>query len=213
MKTTIYLTRHGETEWNIHKRFQGWGDSPLTSLGKKQAEALRERIKEVDIDVIYTSPIGRAFETAQILKGNKNVEVVVHNGLKEFNFGLWEGMMTKEIEQHEEYKEQFFNLYNKPNKYVAFGGENLKEVKKRAYSAINDILGKYEGKNILIVTHGMTIKLLMLLFENSEDEEKFSTTVMGQASLTKVEVENKEYKVIFKDDKSHYGDDFVTRGW
>ncbi|MGL5152817.1 MAG: histidine phosphatase family protein [Clostridium sp.] len=213
MKTTIYLTRHGETQWNINKRFQGWADSPLTELGVKQAEALKGRLEDINVDVIYTSPIGRANDTANILKGNKNIEVVTHDGLKEFNFGIWEGMTTVELENHEEYKDEFYNLFNNPKEYKPFGGETLKEVKLRAYSAIDEIVRNNEGKDVLIVTHGMTIKLLMLLFENSGEEESFSTTVMGQASLTKIEVENGEFSVIYKDDKGHYGEGYVTKGW
>lgn len=61
--TKLYLTRHGETEWNEKGIIQGWGDSPLTALGIKQAEWLRDRMKDIHIDVIYASPIGRAYNT------------------------------------------------------------------------------------------------------------------------------------------------------
>lgn len=213
MKTTIYITRHGETVWNIDKRFQGWGNSPLTDLGKKQANTLRNRLRDMDIDVIYTSPIGRAYETAEILKGDKSIEVIAHEGIKEVNFGLWEGMTTKEISEHKEYGTELHNLFNNPNEYKPFGGETLRAVRKRCEKAVMEIIDKNRGENILIVTHGMTIKLLMLLFENVDAEEVFSTEVMGQASLTKVEFDGNEFKVVYKNDKSHYGDDFITKGW
>lgn len=213
MKTTIYLTRHGETVWNIDKRFQGWGNSPLTELGKKQAEALRDRINGMDIDVIYSSPIGRALETAEIIRGDKSIDIITNEGIKEVNFGIWEGMTTKEIEEHKEYGPELYNLFNNPKEYKPFGGETLKDVRKRCEKAILDIIEENKGKNILIVTHGMTIKLMMLLFENVSAEEVFSTEVMGQASLTKIEFENGEFRVIYKNDKSHYGDNFITKGW
>lgn len=212
--TTLYLTRHGETIWNIEKRLQGWGNSPLTDLGKKQAESLRDRLKDMKIDVIYSSPIERAYSTATIVKGEKNIELLTHDGLKEVNFGSWEGMTLDEIGENNQYKDQLYNLFNNPKKYTPFDGEKLNDVKERCHNAIKEILEKNKGKNILVVTHGMTLKLLMLLFQEINEEEEFSKNVMGQATLTEIEVsDNGTYKVILKDDRSHYKEDFIIKGW
>ncbi len=81
--TKLYITRHGETLWNTEGRMQGWNDSPLTDLGIKQAEWLRERIKDLKIDVIYSSPSGRAYNTAEIIKGNRELQVIKHDGYRE----------------------------------------------------------------------------------------------------------------------------------
>ena len=85
--TEIYLTRHGQTVWNLTKRLQGSGNSELTEEGIERAKILSERLKSIDLDCIYTSPIKRAYETALILKGNKNIDVICEEGLRELSFG------------------------------------------------------------------------------------------------------------------------------
>ena len=87
MNTTIYLTRHGQTLWNLEKRLQGRGNSPLTEDGIERAKELRDRLKNIHIDIIYSSPIERAFETAKIIKGDKDVEIITDDGFMEMCFG------------------------------------------------------------------------------------------------------------------------------
>lgn len=94
--TKVYLTRHGETEWNEKGIMQGWGDSPLTELGKNQAKWLGERIRDLHIDVIYASPIGRAFNTAEIIRGDREIPLIAYDGLKEIKIGGWEGLNQEE---------------------------------------------------------------------------------------------------------------------
>ncbi|EQB85893.1 hypothetical protein M918_16965 [Clostridium sp. BL8] len=76
--TRLYITRHGETLWNTEGRMQGWNDSPLTDLGIKQAEWLRDRIQDEKIDAIYSSPSNRAFKTAEIVRGGREIEIIKH---------------------------------------------------------------------------------------------------------------------------------------
>lgn len=213
MKTTIYLTRHGETIWNIDKRLQGWNNSPLTKEGIKQAENLSKRLEDIHIDVIYTSPSERAFKTAKILKGKKELEIKLHEGLKEMGFGLWEGMIWEEIENSEEYGKELYNLYNNPKEYKPFEGEELDVFEKRTKEALEEIIENSKGKDILIVTHGITLKLMIGYFENLGIEEAIKGIVMGQTSLTKITIEEDTYNVEFKNDISHYQEDYIKRGW
>ena len=76
MSTNLYLTRHGETVWNTQKLMQGWKDSPLTDRGIKQARQLSERLSEVSFDAIYSSTSNRAVRTAEIIKGERSLEVI-----------------------------------------------------------------------------------------------------------------------------------------
>ncbi len=85
---TIWLTRHGETQWNTVRRMQGQLNSPLTDNGIRQAEQLAKWLAKEDIDVIYTSPLERAYKTALILRGNRNIPVISHVDLKKFILGL-----------------------------------------------------------------------------------------------------------------------------
>lgn len=76
MNTIIYLTRHGQTLWNIENRLQGRGNSKLTEEGKGRAEMLSKRMKNIHIDTIYSSPLERAFITANIIKGDRDIEII-----------------------------------------------------------------------------------------------------------------------------------------
>lgn len=165
--TKLYLTRHGETEWNEKGMMQGWQDSPLTELGENQAIWLKERMKDLHIDVIYSSPIGRAFDTAKIIKGDRDIPLIKDDGLKEMNFGLWEGQNQEILKAMN--KENHFNFWNVPSKYVPTGdGETFNEIKERSFKTVNKVLEKEKGKTILIVTHTITLKSYLTELENRD---------------------------------------------
>jgi len=96
--TWLYLTRHGQTEWNVENRFQGWSDSPLTEKGIRQAKDLAKRLRGISFDAIYSSPAGRALQTAEILRDGREIEIREHPDLREMGLGDWEGMRSEEIE-------------------------------------------------------------------------------------------------------------------
>lgn len=200
MGTIIYLTRHGETEWNIEKRLQGRGDSPLTENGIQRAKELRDRIKNIDIDVIYSSPIKRALNTANILRGNKNIDIVTDDSLMEMCFGDYEGKKIDIVQ--EENPSWDINLIMQGNVEIcAPNGENLKEVRERISKLMNKIIAENMGKSILIVTHGITLKALMYYFKDKD----VNSEVMGQATLTKINIDEKNnFYIEFKNDDSHF---------
>lgn len=206
--TTIYLTRHGQTEWNLEKRLQGHGNSPLTEFGINRAKELSDRIKGIDIDIIYTSPIERAYKTAFIVKGDKDIEVKVHEGLKEMNFGDYEGKITEEVMK--ENPGWDISAIMKGNLEMrAPNGETLGEVRERVNSAMREIIKENEGKNILIVGHGITLKAIMAFFNDQE----VNNEVMGQATLTKVIVDGENFDIEFKNDGSHFTVKEEKQGW
>ena len=200
MGTIIYLTRHGETEWNIEKRLQGRGDSPLTKDGIQRAKELRDRIKNIDIDVIYSSPIKRALNTANILRGNKNIDIVTDDRLMEMCFGDYEGKKIDIIQK--ENPNWDIKLIMQGNVEIcAPNGENLKEVRERISKLMNKIIAENIGKSILIVTHGITLKALMYYFKDKD----VNSEVMGQANLTKINIDEKNnFYIEFKNDDSHF---------
>ncbi|MEG1003660.1 MAG: histidine phosphatase family protein [Clostridium sp.] len=206
--TTIYLTRHGQTEWNIEKRLQGHGNSPLTAYGIDRAKELSKRIEELHIDSIYTSPIERAYKTACLLKGNKEVEIKTHDGLKEMNFGDYEGRITEEVMM--ENPKWDINAIMKGNLDMrAPKGETLREVRNRVKETMEEIIAENEGKTILVVAHGITLKAIMAFFENEEKDNE----VMGQATLTKVVKDGDVFKIEFKNDGSHFTEVSEKQGW
>lgn len=209
MDTIIYLTRHGQTLWNIEKRLQGRGNSPLTEQGIERAKELRDRIKYIHIDIIYSSPIERALTTANIIKGDKSIEVITDDGLMEMCFGDYEGKITDEVMK--ENPNWDISLIMKGNtELTAPNGENLAEVRDRVARSMNKIIEKNRGKTILIVAHGITLKAIMYYFK----DEEVNSEVMGQATLTKVNVdENNKFYIEFKNDNSHFTKKEQKLGW
>ena len=88
----LYIVRHGETEWNKEGRIQGRLNSDLTSKGKKYAKLLGERLKDTEFAHLISSPSGRTLETAQLIKGNRDLPVVTDERIMEMNLGSWQGM-------------------------------------------------------------------------------------------------------------------------
>lgn len=156
MKTTLLLIRHGETEWNTLGKFQGCTDINLSEEGIKQAELLKDRLKG-DFDFIYTSPLSRALETANILVADTNKKVSIANEIREINFGEWEGLTLREIS--ERYPEIFKAWRSdKKESNICGGDSSINNAANRAVKCILDIVSKHKGEKIVIVAHGGIIK-------------------------------------------------------
>lgn len=200
--TRLYLTRHGQTQWNIEGRMQGSKDSPLTELGINQAILLGKWLKDTHIDVVYTSSSERAHHTSKLIIGDREIRIIPMDELKEMNFGLWEGMTFEVIE--EQYGELFNSFWNTPHLLEDFHGESFKDFRVRVVGAINKIIADNEGKDILVVAHAVVIKMLMSHFENTPLEKLFDDRMIHPTSLSVVEVEKDEYNIIKYADTSHY---------
>ncbi|WZL74941.1 histidine phosphatase family protein [Clostridiaceae bacterium 35-E11] len=158
--TKLFLIRHGETQWNLESRAQGSQNIQLSEKGIQQAKLLADRIKDYKIDCIYTSNLDRASQTAKLLGNNLNVDVITMNELREMSFGKWEGLTNAQIQEN--YKENYVVWRSKPHEATIPDGENLIDVQKRALEAIGKILDSNKNKNIVIVSHGVTIKSIIL---------------------------------------------------
>lgn len=156
MKTTILLIRHGETEWNKLGKFQGCTDISLAENGINQARLLKERLNN-DFDYIYSSPLSRAFQTAKILVEDTNKDVIVANEIREINYGNWEGLTIKGIEEN---FPELFKAWRTDSVIAPFSGgdASLKNASNRAVKCIMDIVKEHRGKKIVIVAHGGIIK-------------------------------------------------------
>lgn len=200
--TKLYITRHGQTEWNLKGRIQGQKDSKLTTLGEKQAEWLGERLKNVEIDIIISSSSGRAIRTAEIIRGKRNIEIVPNDNLREIYFGQWEGLLHAEIEKR--WPEEYRNFWNFPHLYKPVGGETFLQVLDRVSNEVEKIISKYEGKNILIVTHAVVLKALIAYFENKDLTDFWSGAFMYPACLNIVEIKKDSRNIVLQGDISHY---------
>ena len=181
MKTTIYMIRHGETNWNKEKRFQGQIDIPLNDLGKSQAINLANRLvkENLSIDAIYSSDLKRAVETAEGIAANNNLKVIVHTGLRERHFGILEGKKFEDLHQdypgiHMGNLEQFGSL----------NVESFQLLQTRMFSTIKELCNRHMGQNIAIVSHGAAIN--SFLHHISNGEIGTGKTKISNTSLTMV---------------------------
>lgn len=205
---TVYLTRHGQTEWNLEKRLQGRGNSPLTEFGINRAKELSNRMKDIKIDRIYSSPIERALKTAEIIKGSKACELLLEDGLMEMSFGDFEGNIMEEVMKANPGWDMHLIMEGN-TEMRAPNGETLEEVRCRVKECMDKIILDNEGKEILIVAHGITLKALMYYFK----DEEVNAEVMGQATLTKINVAENKFTIEFKNDGSHFTEKNATTGW
>lgn len=93
----LYVIRHGETKWNVERRLQGRSDVELNEYGIYLAKVTAEALKDVNFDVIYSSPLIRAYKTAEIIKGDRNINIITDDRLKEMSFGIYEGLPSNEV--------------------------------------------------------------------------------------------------------------------
>lgn len=201
MGITLYITRHGQTEWNTERRMQGWGDSPLTKVGIEQAERLGKRLKEKKIDLIYSSPLGRAIKTAQIIRGERNIPIICDDRLKEIKLGKWEGMNHEFIDSN--YKEDINNFWHNPKAYKPIEGETFFQLRDRVKSFLDEVITEHKDESILIVTHAIALKSIMNYIEDLTIDNFWTEPHINPTSLTKVEIKDLNRKVILNADISH----------
>lgn len=160
----VYAARHGQTQWNLEDKVCGRTDLPLTELGLEQAQLLAQRTKELKLDVILSSPMLRAMQTAAPAAALHGVEVLTDDRLIEQDYGIYEGVSR--------FDEGF--LSNKRHfAYRYPGGESMMDVAARVYSLLEDIKEKYAGKNVLLVCHGGVCRVIRTYFEDMTNDEYF----------------------------------------
>jgi 2,3-bisphosphoglycerate-dependent phosphoglycerate mutase len=161
----IYVFRHGESEDNKNRVFSGWRDSPITSLGKKQALVLAKKLKNKAIDICIVSRLSRSKETAQLaLKGHKKIKYETDDRIIERDYGQLSGkskekLMEDDLTEAVKYR-RFFD-YPPPK------GESLKDVQKRVFPFCDQLVKRIRktGENIAISCHGNSMKIIRLYFE------------------------------------------------
>jgi probable phosphoglycerate mutase len=152
--TTILLARHGETDWNSERRWQGHADQPLNDAGRAQAHELAESLAGRGIDAIYSSDLVRAHETAHIVAVELDLPVEVDSGLREVDVGDWAGRVHSEIERIDP---EGFRRWRAGGKGWS-GGESYEQMGERVVASVLRIAGRHPGETLLMVTHGGSIR-------------------------------------------------------
>jgi broad specificity phosphatase PhoE len=140
--TTLLLVRHGETDWNAEGKLQGHSDRPLNDYGRRQAQALGDRLAAGQFDALYASDLSRARETAEILGAKLGLAVAVDPDLREKNWGSWEGLTSDE------------------RLHVAYEGETTEAHRERTLRAVERIAERHPGGRVVVVTHGGSLRRL-----------------------------------------------------
>lgn len=157
--TRIFMVRHGATVLSAEDRFAGATDVDLSDEGREQTRRLAERLSDEKIVAVYASPLGRTVETATILAAPHKLEVQTRDGLREISHGRWEQMTRREVE--EKFPEEAAEWEKDPYTFAPAGGESGLAVTARALPVLIDLVRENGGKNVLVVSHKATIRLLL----------------------------------------------------
>ena len=164
-KTTIFLIRHGQTDWNRAEKIQGHADIPLNETGKEQAQKVAQLLqqKRVSLAALYSSDLQRAQQTAQAISQSFALDIILAADLREENFGKAEGLTKKEY--HALYGS--FNWLDLPEE---IGAESRSKVITRVMSYLHMIVQKHQGQYVAVVTHGGALRSLLVHLGYSVDE-------------------------------------------
>jgi len=178
----LMLVRHGETDWNAQRRYQGQTDIPLSAMGKRQAELIGERLAGQKIDVVYASDLKRAWETAQIIAEKSGLEILSEPRLRELKFGVLEGLTFGEAEAS--YPDMIVawleDFNNTPE-----GAETIDLFNARIVSLLDDLKRKHGEQIVLLVGHGGSLSEILRVILGLSREQRWYLE-MENASLSEV---------------------------
>jgi ribonuclease H / adenosylcobalamin/alpha-ribazole phosphatase len=157
--TRLLLLRHGQTRLSVEQRYSGRGDHPLTEAGQRMAEQAAARLSKVeDIAAIVSSPLSRAAQTAQAVANTTGAEVVTHQGLIETDFGTWEGLTFAEASKQDP---EVHRRWLGDTSVAPPDGESFDAVHRRVRKARDEIIARFGGGTIVVVSHVTPIKTLL----------------------------------------------------
>ncbi len=156
--TDIILARHGETAWNAERIFRGRVDVGLDQTGVKEAELLAEHLKHCPVTTVYSSPLKRAFATADAIVRHHATEVKISPQLIDMDFGCWQGKSLKEVERSN--SALYDKWLNSPEAVTIPGGEGLQDIATRATELVRSVAAQGRGTAVM-VSHRVVIKVLI----------------------------------------------------
>lgn len=203
----LYIIRHGETPWNTQLRLQGQTDIELNEKGRALAEVTARAMRGIPFDMVITSPLVRARETADIVLEHRNIPVITEERIREIGFGEMEGRQISEEEKHDPNSE-FYCFFHDPEHYVpARGGETIISLLERTADFLNELKQKQEWyeKTILISTHGAASRALLAAIKHTPKKGFWENGVPKNCAVTIVDLEHGEW-IIKEQDRVYYED-------
>jgi len=197
MKQEIYIFRHGETDYNAENRIQGWLDIPLNKTGTKQAKKLAKNLSNINFDCIYTSPLSRALQTANMVAKTNNTKIIIKDGLRERGFGDFSGKILRVMDLPKDFpidtNHDTINIplsLIKDSDYMPPHGESYNMFRQRVYDIMNEILqNNKDVKTIGISTHGGVIGIFIKEYANLS----LPRGGVPNAEYVKLEYDGKEF--------------------
>ena len=187
-RTLVYLVRHGETPWNVERRFQGQLNVELSPAGREQARAVAEWLagRPVRFSAIYSSDLRRAAETAAVIGERTGITPQLDPRLREINVGEWSGMLADEVEQ--KYPGALLEWHDRIDRYTIPGGESIPVVQQRVLEAYRALVDAHDGEAIIIVSHGAALSALLVALHDWDLVETWHSrkTRMGNTGVTVV---------------------------
>jgi len=157
-ETRLIVIRHAETTWNREKRMQGVTDTPLSDVGRVQAQALGRRLAGHPFSALYSSNLSRAHDTARAIAEHSGRELVLDARLQERRFGIFEGLLAAEIMAR--HPEEYARFASRDPDYEVPGGESASGFSRRCLGCLAEIAGRHRGEEIVVVTHGLVLDAL-----------------------------------------------------
>ena len=195
----LYIVRHGETDWNRAHRVQGHTDIPLNDYGRHLARETAEGMKDLRIDMGYTSPLSRARETAQIILGDRKVPLYDEERIQEISFGSYEGLCSSG-ENRESGSEDFNRFFTDTEHYIPpADGETVRHLYDRTGDFLKEICARedLQDKQILVSTHGAAMTALLNRIKGNLSVADFwRDEVPPNCAVTEVEILNGKPEII-----------------
>jgi probable phosphoglycerate mutase len=156
--TRLIVIRHAETTWNRERRMQGITDTPLSDVGRLQAQALGRRLARHPFAALYSSDLSRARDTAAAIAQHSGRELVADARLQERRFGIFEGLLAGEIQSR--YPDEYARFASRDPDYEVPGGESASGFWSRCLGCLEEIAGRHAGEEVVVVTHGLVLDAL-----------------------------------------------------
>ena len=213
--TRVILIRHGEAVGNIRRVFQGHTDSEISPNGRVQLDLLRLRCRNMQIDAIYSSPLKRAYQTAQAVNSFRNLPVQMHEDLIEINGGDWEGRSFRELP--ELYPQDALLWNTRPQDFAPKNGEPMRHVYARMQRAVLEIVKENLEKTICITSHGCAIRNFLCWAMGKPIEEINDVDWCDNTAVSLIEFDTAlNPTVVLANDASHLTQETSTlakQGW
>lgn len=206
--TQLILIRHGETLWNRERRMQGQQDSPLSDTGMHQARRLGQRLADLSFSELYSSDLGRAYETARSVAEVTGHEIAVDTRLRERHFGVFEGLTNDEIAFR--FPAEFDHFKSRNPAYAVPGGESAQQFRDRCLIVLQEIAERHAGETVVVVTHGLVLDIAYRTAHVIALGEPRPVPLLN-ASLNVFHYDDRRWRCEIWGDVTHLQDDAVTQ--